>query len=95
MLAKVFKHILIYFFIFNKVRKWTLHAHCQLCFFLFLDSSRVALHASQFKIIPVYHTVDFRAGSQFLNYLKQAILHPVSVYPLLRQYIYEINQGKG
>lgn len=90
MLAKVFKHILINFFIFNKVRKWTL-----LCFFKFLDSSRVALHDSQFKIIPVYLTVDFSAGSQFLNYLKQAILHPVSVYPLLRQYIYEINQGKG
>lgn len=64
-------------------------------FFKFLDSSRVALHDSQFKIIPVYLTVDFSAGSQFLNYLKQAILHPVSVYPLLRQYIYEINQGKG
>lgn len=53
------------------------------------------LYMTQFKIIPVYLTVDFSAGSQFLNYLKQAILHPVSVYPLLRQYIYEINQGKG
>ena len=49
--------------------------------FLFLDSTRVALHDSQFKKILIYLILALYAAPQFSLCLKQAILAPVSLRP--------------